>query len=47
MLLFDADGETFERELTCGPASVAVTARYRADAGATGDVVVSLSFGGS
>ena len=48
VLLYDAEGETFERELTCGPASVPVVARYRRpDAGAAGDVVVSLSFGGS
>ena len=48
VLLFDAAGATYERDLTCGPASVPVTARYRRpDPGAAGDVVVSLSFGGS
>jgi tetratricopeptide (TPR) repeat protein len=42
VLLLDANGETHERELTCGAADLPVVARYRATAG--GDTAVSLSF---
>ena len=48
LFLFDADGETYERELTCGPSALPVAARYRAGvAGATTHALVSLSFEGS
>jgi tetratricopeptide (TPR) repeat protein len=48
VFLFDADGETYERELACGPAALAVTARYRlGPAGASTHLLVSLSFDAS
>jgi tetratricopeptide (TPR) repeat protein len=45
LFLYDADGETVERELTCGPASLPVTARYVAAPERPGThVLLSLSF---
>jgi Tfp pilus assembly protein PilF len=48
VFLFDAEGETYERELTCGASALAVTARYRVGLpGASTHALVSLSFEGS
>ena len=44
LFLYDAEGETYERELTCGPSSVPVLARYHAAPTAEGYALVSLSF---
>jgi len=46
LFLYDAEGETVERDLTCGPASIPVTARYRATTPATETrELLSLTFG--
>jgi hypothetical protein len=48
LFLYDAEGETVERELTCGPSNVPVVARYKAGPpGSPDHVLVSLSFGAS
>jgi tetratricopeptide (TPR) repeat protein len=45
LFLYDADGGTVERSLTCGPASLAVTARYvSGPPGAETHRILSLSF---
>jgi hypothetical protein len=45
LFLYDAEGETYERELTCGPSGAPVVARYRlAPPGTTGLALISLSF---
>jgi hypothetical protein len=45
IFLYDAEGETVERDLVCGPASASVTARYlTAPAGADTHRLLSLTF---
>ena len=47
LFLYDASGDTVERDLTCGPAALPVTARYRpGPPGSESHRLLSLSFDG-
>jgi tetratricopeptide (TPR) repeat protein len=48
LFLYDAEGDTVERDITCGPAALPVTARYLAGPpGAESHRLLSLSFDGA
>jgi len=48
LFLYDAEGDTVERDLTCGPAALPVTVRYRpGPPGAETHRLLSLSFDGT
>ena len=47
LFLYDAEGDTVERDFTCGPAALPVTARYLSGpSGAETHRLLSLSFDG-